>query len=387
MDGIAATVAGIACASRDRRGHGALEQARPRCSPSPSPSTPASSRWRWPPKPRAFLGDSGSQVIGFSLAAIALASSWKVAAVARDRAPSAPRARRSHRGHGPRRDRPRTRAPADPRRRARPRPARLLEACRRSGRSCDRRCRGGARRGEPRLGAANRRSVLTLVVLVFAAAIVQVAGLGGFGAELSANGWRRCCSISSSSRSRSRVRTSCASGVSASEPAISSSPALRRYWPRDTPCSFSWGRIRRLALHERTGHDRNPDRRLPVRGSPSSSSPSPGPRFQVVLAQRLHRRRGHRTLLIGLARLAERALRPPWSTLTRPQGRRRVLIVGAGRAGQSLLRELREQPGEQIVGFVDDNNRLRRRRTACRSSDPQPRSRRCWRSGSPTSSW
>jgi FlaA1/EpsC-like NDP-sugar epimerase len=39
-----------------------------------------------------------------------------------------------------------------------------------------------------------------------------------------------------------------------------------------------------------------------------------------------------------------------------------ALIVGARRAGRSLLRELRETPGEQIVGFVDDDTRLRGRR-------------------------
>ena len=42
--------------------------------------------------------------------------------------------------------------------------------------------------------------------------------------------------------------------------------------------------------------------------------------------------------------------------------RRRTLIIGAGRSGRSLLRELRETPGEQVVGFVDDDPRLRRRR-------------------------
>src|SRR5262249_52026211 len=42
--------------------------------------------------------------------------------------------------------------------------------------------------------------------------------------------------------------------------------------------------------------------------------------------------------------------------------RRRTLIVGAGRGGRSLLRELRETPGEQVVGFVDDDVHLRRRR-------------------------
>jgi FlaA1/EpsC-like NDP-sugar epimerase len=39
-----------------------------------------------------------------------------------------------------------------------------------------------------------------------------------------------------------------------------------------------------------------------------------------------------------------------------------VLIVGAGRTGRSLLRELRETPGERVVGFVDDAVSLRGRR-------------------------
>jgi FlaA1/EpsC-like NDP-sugar epimerase len=44
------------------------------------------------------------------------------------------------------------------------------------------------------------------------------------------------------------------------------------------------------------------------------------------------------------------------------RARHRTLIVGAGRAGRSLLRELRETPGEHVVGFVDDDSRLRGRR-------------------------
>jgi len=44
------------------------------------------------------------------------------------------------------------------------------------------------------------------------------------------------------------------------------------------------------------------------------------------------------------------------------QAARRSLIVGAGRTGRSLLRELQDTPGERVVGFVDDNPRLRRRR-------------------------
>jgi FlaA1/EpsC-like NDP-sugar epimerase len=39
-----------------------------------------------------------------------------------------------------------------------------------------------------------------------------------------------------------------------------------------------------------------------------------------------------------------------------------VLIVGAGRGGRSLLRELRETPGERVIGFVDDAPSLRGRR-------------------------
>jgi FlaA1/EpsC-like NDP-sugar epimerase len=39
-----------------------------------------------------------------------------------------------------------------------------------------------------------------------------------------------------------------------------------------------------------------------------------------------------------------------------------VLIVGAGRSGRSLLRELRETQGQRVVGFVDDDPALRRQR-------------------------
>ena len=38
------------------------------------------------------------------------------------------------------------------------------------------------------------------------------------------------------------------------------------------------------------------------------------------------------------------------------------MIIGAGRTGRSLLRELRETPGERVVGFVDDSPSLRGRR-------------------------
>ena len=65
------------------------------------------------------------------------------------------------------------------------------------------------------------------------------------------------------------------------------------------------------------------------------------------------------TLLVGASRLALRLL--PETVVGRGD-RRRVLVVGAGRAGRSLARELREDSGARVVGFLDDNPRVRRRR-------------------------
>jgi UDP-GlcNAc:undecaprenyl-phosphate/decaprenyl-phosphate GlcNAc-1-phosphate transferase len=68
------------------------------------------------------------------------------------------------------------------------------------------------------------------------------------------------------------------------------------------------------------------------------------------------------TVLIGASRFSERAL-ARFAAAARHRGeRRRTLIVGAGRAARSLLRELNEAPGERVIGFVDDDPSLRRRR-------------------------
>jgi UDP-GlcNAc:undecaprenyl-phosphate GlcNAc-1-phosphate transferase len=67
------------------------------------------------------------------------------------------------------------------------------------------------------------------------------------------------------------------------------------------------------------------------------------------------------TVAIGASRFAERVAVGGLRSL-RDRSGRRVLIVGAGRTGRSLMRELRETPGERVIGFVDDNPRLRRRR-------------------------
>jgi UDP-GlcNAc:undecaprenyl-phosphate GlcNAc-1-phosphate transferase len=64
---------------------------------------------------------------------------------------------------------------------------------------------------------------------------------------------------------------------------------------------------------------------------------------------------------IGASRLAERTIVRGLHTY-RDRSGRRSLVVGAGRAGRSLMRELAETPGERVVGLVDDNPRLRRRR-------------------------
>ncbi|HEY7207785.1 MAG TPA: hypothetical protein VH416_06045 [Gaiellaceae bacterium] len=67
-------------------------------------------------------------------------------------------------------------------------------------------------------------------------------------------------------------------------------------------------------------------------------------------------------VLIGGSRFAERALDGGLGGLRARNAQHRTLIVGAGRSGRSLMRELRETPGERVVGLVDDNPTLRRRR-------------------------
>jgi UDP-GlcNAc:undecaprenyl-phosphate GlcNAc-1-phosphate transferase len=67
------------------------------------------------------------------------------------------------------------------------------------------------------------------------------------------------------------------------------------------------------------------------------------------------------SVAIVAARFAERAI-AHFVELARRRDVRRVLIVGAGRNGRSLLRELRETPGQRVVGFVDDASSLRGRR-------------------------
>ena len=80
------------------------------------------------------------------------------------------------------------------------------------------------------------------------------------------------------------------------------------------------------------------------------------------------------TLLVGASRLTLRLL-PETRSLARH--RRRVLLVGAGSAGRGLARELHDAHEARVVGFLDDNPRVRRRRilgiTVLGSLDEAPR--------------
>ena len=63
--------------------------------------------------------------------------------------------------------------------------------------------------------------------------------------------------------------------------------------------------------------------------------------------------------LVAGSRLALRLL--PGLSTSRGD-RTRVLIVGAGRSGRALARELAETPDRRVIGFLDDNPAVRRRR-------------------------
>src|SRR5947209_6505128 len=69
-------------------------------------------------------------------------------------------------------------------------------------------------------------------------------------------------------------------------------------------------------------------------------------------------------VLIGASRFAERALDRSLGGFRDRGVQQRTLIVGAGRHGRSLLRELREtaDSGSRVIGFADDARDLRGRR-------------------------
>ena len=64
-------------------------------------------------------------------------------------------------------------------------------------------------------------------------------------------------------------------------------------------------------------------------------------------------------LLLGAPRLAYRFWKDSRHDLMQNQREKRVLIVGADRAGEVLSRDLRRESGYSVVGFVDDRPSLR----------------------------
>jgi UDP-GlcNAc:undecaprenyl-phosphate/decaprenyl-phosphate GlcNAc-1-phosphate transferase len=68
------------------------------------------------------------------------------------------------------------------------------------------------------------------------------------------------------------------------------------------------------------------------------------------------------TMLIGGSRFWERGVAHALRAVVDRGAQERTLIVGAGRSGRSLLRELRETPSIRVVGFVDDDPAFLRRR-------------------------
>jgi UDP-GlcNAc:undecaprenyl-phosphate/decaprenyl-phosphate GlcNAc-1-phosphate transferase len=68
------------------------------------------------------------------------------------------------------------------------------------------------------------------------------------------------------------------------------------------------------------------------------------------------------SFLILVSRFWERSVAHALRAFVGRSGQRRTLIVGAGQSGRSLLRELRESPDDRVIGFVDDDAELRHRR-------------------------
>lgn len=64
-------------------------------------------------------------------------------------------------------------------------------------------------------------------------------------------------------------------------------------------------------------------------------------------------------VLLGIPRLAYRQWKDSRHDLERAQPQRRVLILGAGAAGEALVRDLRRESLMRPVGFIDDNASLR----------------------------
>jgi UDP-GlcNAc:undecaprenyl-phosphate GlcNAc-1-phosphate transferase len=68
------------------------------------------------------------------------------------------------------------------------------------------------------------------------------------------------------------------------------------------------------------------------------------------------------TMLVGASRFWERGAAHALRAVVGRAGNERVIIVGAGAAGRGMLRELRDRGASRVIGFVDDDPSMRGRR-------------------------
>lgn len=64
-------------------------------------------------------------------------------------------------------------------------------------------------------------------------------------------------------------------------------------------------------------------------------------------------------VFLGVPRLLYRGWKDRWAGLTEQSSRKRVLVLGAGRAGELLVRDLKRLGPYRPVGLLDDNRKLR----------------------------
>jgi FlaA1/EpsC-like NDP-sugar epimerase len=64
-------------------------------------------------------------------------------------------------------------------------------------------------------------------------------------------------------------------------------------------------------------------------------------------------------VFLGIPRLLYRGWKDRWAGLDENRDRKRVLVLGAGRAGELLVRDLKRLGPYRPVGFLDDNRKLR----------------------------
>ena len=386
MDGLAATLATVACALlRDRRGDRARERHSCSCSRSRSAFACARLPSVQPPAGRRAAcswATPGASCSGSGSPRSALAASWTVGGDdGRDDPAAAPRARDPDPRHDARHDR-----------------AARREAARDAGRDATTRRTGSSttasRRRRPSallaiiaiaLGATalaynvlDNGRLTAIGVLVTFVLLVQ---FGGFLGDLE----ERARGADGPATRRSGTRSSF-------EPrrlveVLVDFVAHLRVVPRRVPARRRRARAPSSERSVVPGRAADPPRRRATSSSSRSASTGGcgGTRPRATSSRsrspRASRRWSRSAILVALRAIGDvpgraifvvdarplhaRSSAPRGSSLRlvpeagggRDDGRRRVLVVGAGRAGRGLARELRESRDVRVVGFLDDNPR------------------------------